>query len=450
MIPLIDFQDRSLNGQVKKADEFDLEFSMKIRELVEKYDIKYNPDDLIVDDRTADAVFNAGAELLAETGLYHLNTQRVINFSKDEILEFVNERKEAPSKISMGQGNDEMTIAFRTGKETIPPVLYAGAAGVITEEEFMPFMTSMMREKRIKGMGISGGIEKVNGIEPKAGTLSEIHCGLWEQEKLEKALEEVGRPGMSLGLLCTVSTIGATIQCLDRGFRGPHNTHIGVHIIPEQKIDWDRLMLSHFCEDRGIIPWQSAMSLIGGLCRDAADAAVSLVANVLGHMSYAHGPICSLFPTGLDGSWGTRSSIWAVSAASRASERNIRLAIGSGVIGSWQWGLTRIGIMQNAAQALVYTKSGLAYAWLGGYSAKEAVLVDDVMTAAAKMSIDEAGSLANAVIARIDELAEKDQPRGAIATFKDICDTKTARPLPEYERAFDQGREELVKLGIKL
>ena len=38
MIPIIDFQERSLSGPVKKTDEFDLEFSMKVRELVTKHE----------------------------------------------------------------------------------------------------------------------------------------------------------------------------------------------------------------------------------------------------------------------------------------------------------------------------------------------------------------------------------------------------------------------------
>ncbi|MCP4646932.1 MAG: monomethylamine:corrinoid methyltransferase, partial [bacterium] len=208
-------------------------------------------------------------------------------FTKEEILGFVNERKENPANFKLGTGDDAMTMSYRAEGDTNPPVMYAGAAGAIEEEEFVPLMISFAREKKIKGMGISGGIMKVGDVVPKAGTLSEVHCALWEQERLEEVLQEVGRPGMCLGLLCTASTIGATMQCLDRGFRGPHNTHIGVHVIPEQKIDWDRLILSHFCKDRGIVPWQSAMCLIGGLCRDAADAAVGLIANVLGHMSFA-------------------------------------------------------------------------------------------------------------------------------------------------------------------
>ena len=84
MIPIIEFQRRSLQGPVMKADEFDIEFSMKLRELVAKYEIKYNPEELIVDDATADAVFQAGVELLADVGLYHIETERVIKYTKED------------------------------------------------------------------------------------------------------------------------------------------------------------------------------------------------------------------------------------------------------------------------------------------------------------------------------------------------------------------------------
>ncbi len=50
MIPLMEFQGRSLNGPVMKADDFDLAFAMKVRELVDKYDIKYNPEEPICSD----------------------------------------------------------------------------------------------------------------------------------------------------------------------------------------------------------------------------------------------------------------------------------------------------------------------------------------------------------------------------------------------------------------
>ncbi len=448
MIPLMDFQNRSLNGPVMKPDDFDLEFSMKVREVVEKYDIKRDPDEMIADESAGDAVFKAAVDLLADVGLFHLNTQRVVKFEKEEILEYVQERYENPGKAVFGKGQDEMTIAYRTVDSKEPPILYSGIGGAIKEEEFVPLLKAFASERKIKGLGISGGITKVGSVEPKAGTLSEIHCGLWEQEQLQRVLEEIGRPDMNLGLLCTVSTIGATMQCLDRGFRGPHNTQIGVHIMPEQKIDWDRFLLAHFCRDRGIYPWQSAMSLIGGLCRNGPDAAVGMLANVLGQMSYANGPTCSLFPTHLDGTWGTRESIWAVSAAMRASERNIRIAIGSGTVASYQWTGTYTGMIQQAAQALAYTASGCTYSWLGGASPFEAVMCGEAMDAAAAMGPEKAKALAMKIMDRVDELVQQEQPRPDICTFRQVYDLETEEPKPEYQADLGRAKEELAKFGL--
>ena len=146
MIPIIEFQRRSLHGPVMKSDEFDLEFSMKVRELVAKYDIKYNPEELVVDDATADAVFQAGVELLADVGLYHLETERVIKYTKEEIETIAREYRENPSKHTFGKGKDEVTVEYRTGADTRPPTLYTGPAGVAEEEWFGPFFESFVQE----------------------------------------------------------------------------------------------------------------------------------------------------------------------------------------------------------------------------------------------------------------------------------------------------------------
>jgi methylamine--corrinoid protein Co-methyltransferase len=188
MIPLMNFQERALNGPVMKSDDFDLAFSSKLRELVSNYDIKYNPEELIVDDATADAVFMAGVDLLADVGLYHLDTNRVIKYSREEILEFVNERKEHPGRAVFGLGDDEMTLAYRTGDDTRSPTLYAGSWGAVDEELFIPLAQSFAQEEMNEGMGISCGLARLGNIEAKAGTLSEIHVGLWEQRQLQEVL----------------------------------------------------------------------------------------------------------------------------------------------------------------------------------------------------------------------------------------------------------------------
>ena len=63
MIPLLDFQERSVRGPVMQANDFDLEFAFKVRALAAEYEVKYDPEQLVEDDRTADAVFHAAVDL---------------------------------------------------------------------------------------------------------------------------------------------------------------------------------------------------------------------------------------------------------------------------------------------------------------------------------------------------------------------------------------------------
>ncbi len=217
----------------------------------------------------------------------------------------------------------------------------------------------------------------------------------------------------------------------------------------EQKIDWDRLLLSHYCHDHGIVPWQSAMSLIGGLCRDAADAAVGLMANVLGHISYAHGRMCSLFSTNMDGTWANHATIWANCAAIRACERNLRIATGTAIAPCTPWGRRPLGFYQSALQTIAFTASGLGYAWIAGGSGFETVKLGELMEAAAGMKKEKANQIVLKMLKKFQEKVNTlDEIPDDVADIQDIYDLETVRPREDYLDAFYRIRDELVGLGM--
>ncbi len=446
MIPIIEFQQRALHGPVMKGDEFDLEFSMKVRELVAKYDINYNPEELVVDDATADAVFQAGVELLADIGLYHLETERVIKYTKEEIETIAREYRENPSKHTFGKGKDEVTVAYRTGADTRPPTLYAGPAGVAEEEWFGAFIESYAQEEAVKAMGICPGLARLGDIEPKAGTPSEIYVAQWEQRQIKETLERVGRPGMHCGLLATVSTVGGTMAMIGPGLREAHNTQIGIHIIPEQKLDWARLLLAQYCQDRGIQPWQSTMSMIGGLCRNAADTAVSLVANLLGQLSYGRGALASLFTNHMDGNWGTPACFWAYSAAARASERNVKVCIGGTAVAAMDRCLNDAQMLHVAAGAILSAASGMSYCWLAGGTGFDAAITGEVMDVTAGMPAEKANELVKKILAEIEKI-ERGEMVFAVP-LPELYDIKTMKPKPDYEKMILGGKEVLARVGV--
>jgi methylamine--corrinoid protein Co-methyltransferase len=446
MIPIMEFQNRSLKGPVMKADEFDLAFSMKVREIVAKYNIEYNPEELICDDATADAVFQAGVELLADIGLLNLDTNRVIKYTRQEIESLARESYANPSKAEFGEGDDKMIISFRTGEDTRPPTNYAGPPAVTTEEEFIPFVQSFAQEESVAGTGICPGLDKLGNIEPKSGTLSEIHVGMWEQEQLKEVLRRVGRPNMNLGLIATVSTPSATFACFRPGIREPYNTQIGIHVLPEQKITWDRLLMAHFCQDRGIHPWQSAMSMLGALCRNPQEVAVTLIANGLGQLSYGRGPTMSFFSNHLDGTYGTRQPNWAVAAAMRASERHLRLATGTCVSGiKWR---QQTGMYAMAAQAVIYTACGFSYPWIAGHTGLEARMIGEIMNCTAGMDKKKANGLALKIMAKAEAMLEADGPGETKIPFGETYDMKTVKPLPEFESKLMAVKEDLARMGM--
>ena len=47
MLDILDMHERSLTGPVMKSDEFDMEFAMKIRDVVKKNGIEYNENELV-------------------------------------------------------------------------------------------------------------------------------------------------------------------------------------------------------------------------------------------------------------------------------------------------------------------------------------------------------------------------------------------------------------------
>ncbi|MBP1687843.1 MAG: methylamine---corrinoid protein Co-methyltransferase [Deltaproteobacteria bacterium] len=447
MIPIMDFQDRCSRGPVMQADDFDLELAFKVRELVAEYDIKYDPGNLVVSDRTADAIFHAAVDLLADIGLYQMNTGRVVKYTKEELEQIAKESRENPACVTLGKSPDKMTLRHRKGTDTWAPTNYAGPAGVAAKEWFIPYVQSVAQEPSVAGIGICPGLARLDNVDPKAGTLTEVYVALWEQEALREALKRAGRLHLNLGLLGTASTPSGTMAVMEGGFRDAYNTQIGIHIMPEQKLSWNPLLLAQYCEIRGIEPWQSSMSCIGGLCRDGAEVAVTMVANGLGQMSYAHGATMSYFPSHLDGTWATRDSHWAFSGAARASERHLGLAVGSSISGIDRVWRTPVSLWQSAAVVAVYVASGMSYSWISGHTGLEARLIDQMMKACTGLSAERANDLAQKIMRKVDELLPTIEKQVA---FPDAYDLDTVRPKPAYEAGMLRVMDELARLGMPL
>lgn len=112
MIDFFEITKRALNGPYYTEKDFDMKVLVpKVREVVDKYDLHYDPENPIPDDdQLADDVFQAGLELYSAVGTYCTDTSRVIQLTKEEILEGL---RDAPAAPVFGEGSDRGTLVGR-------------------------------------------------------------------------------------------------------------------------------------------------------------------------------------------------------------------------------------------------------------------------------------------------------------------------------------------------
>ena len=453
MIPILDFQKRANTGQLMKSDEFDLMLSGKARELVKKYGLNLDLDNIIVDDDMADAVFNAAVEFLSEVGLYHIETQRIIRWDKEEILELAADYKNNPRVLTLGKNKDSVTVAPRTGKDTRPPVLWAAGGPIYDQKSFIPCIQAYAQEEVVKGFAKAGGLGSVNGIEATKGMPGEIYCSIWEAEAQTQALTKAGRPDMFRGNVPTATSLGAILASMGPGRLEPHNIMVGIHIIPEQKINWERLNIAYTCETLGIMRWTSAMSMVGGLCGGPGGAAMGAIANLLAQLSYGHGKWGSIALTEISGTAKTRAVLSSYSAAYRAVERNIGLPVASPCVESAPISGHEEGIIAGTMIAIAITASGAASDWFGGTSPLASRLHADVMKNVAGMDRDKVNNLLQTLSKKIGDMAAKLVDSKITLNqqlFSAVYDIETLKPKQEYVDAVKRSVDIMKECGVPI
>ena len=88
MLNYLDVYERTLDGPLMTENDFDMKvFIPALNEVVKAYGIQYNPENpLPADDTAADNIYQAAVTFLNRVGVYCKDTNRVMQFSEEEIL----------------------------------------------------------------------------------------------------------------------------------------------------------------------------------------------------------------------------------------------------------------------------------------------------------------------------------------------------------------------------
>src|SRR5690606_38465842 len=126
-----------------------------------------------------------------------------------------------------------------------PATFFGASISPMTEDMFIPYAQSFAQEEHCQGfMGQPCSLETYKGLEPKAGTLSEFTVARAEIEMTLEALRRAGKPDLQIGPTFIAVSAGAVDALNYPGGLVPHNAMMTMHIMPEQKMEWSRLLLA--------------------------------------------------------------------------------------------------------------------------------------------------------------------------------------------------------------
>ena len=124
-------------GAETPARDFDMKIFSEATRLVKEHGIKYDPEVYVPDDDgLADDVWRAGLELFLETGVYCMNSRRVIRFTEPEVKEALSEVR---GEVEIGEGGERRLVTRRGIGGNKPPVIVGGVieSDILEGESFV-------------------------------------------------------------------------------------------------------------------------------------------------------------------------------------------------------------------------------------------------------------------------------------------------------------------------
>lgn len=454
MLNFLDVYERVLKGPIMSEQDFDMKvFIPTLRRIVKSYGIKYDRENPVpADDAAADNLFAAAVDFLSQVGVYCQDTNRVIQFTREEILEAV---REAPGKCFAGEGKDAGVFGMRKPDDGAIPWLHVGSGIVATTEEMMTNLIEAYGSiAEADSISISA-LDNIRGIPVMAGSPAEIYAAIRGIRIGREALRRAGRPGLPImNLISTAASAVTTIAASapQFGLRPTDGWLVGA--ISEMKIDFGAMNKSAYLLNWGANVGAESSPILGGYCGGPAGTAVVSVAYILMGLLVQKGSYQLTFPVHFRyGCSTTRDVLWVVSASCQAASRNIPMpVIWLGYVAGGP--NTKSYFYESAAYLLSAVTSGAPSVQTphpakavktDGITPLEAKFGVEMAIAAAKLTREQANALVLQLLEKYESQIET-APTGS--SYQACYDVRTGKPRADYLRLFAEMKDELAGMGV--
>lgn len=445
---------RSESGPLVKEEEFDLQVGQTARRMVEKYGIKYDPQQVIpADDDLADRVYQAGLDLFLELGIYCRDTGRLMQFTRDEVQWAL---KHAPKQVTYGQGRDTATMTYRAVEDAKPPFCIMTPVGApVAEERFVPMVQSFVQEPLALTFS-SAFSQTVHGRPIKSGTPQEVEAAIWNVIKLREAARAAGRPQIGIhNLVSNAERTDATLAAVQAAFGVQPNDGLCIAATAELKIDYERVKKVVFLRQSGHNKYGLYGPLMGGYSGGPeATALVHVAHHFLGLLAFEAQWHCG-FPLHIHHGCNTsRDLLWLVSITAQALSRNTHLLITANTFAA-AGPCTEMAAYEIVAHALAGTVAGADLDLVAvarnrhpeRATGMEARIGAEAGHLTARQGIrrDQANQIVKQILGQYeDRLAEA--PIGK--RFDECYNLATMEPTQEYIELYGRVKEKLSSFGM--
>jgi methylamine--corrinoid protein Co-methyltransferase len=193
---ICDTYDRFKKG--KKVDENEWDYTIipqNATALKEKYHLDFGNTFIPEDNEVKNNLFQAGLEMLVNTGFYLKDMGKVLHITEEEVWEGI---KRTPTKLILGEGRDIARFYPRHGNSPVKPIIQGGPTGSpISEDVFVQVMQSYAQEGVVDDL-VDGVFTSLEGHPAKSGTPYEIRATMAELRATREARERAGRPGLGV------------------------------------------------------------------------------------------------------------------------------------------------------------------------------------------------------------------------------------------------------------
>jgi methylamine--corrinoid protein Co-methyltransferase len=417
---VLDVLDRAHEGPVYKERDFNMRvIPQAIGKAIKKFGLantcdRENP--ISQDDELADRYYQAGMDAAVEIGLLCKDTNRTIRFTEEEIQSAL---EQAPEEFWLGEGDQRVCYKHRAPEDPILPVWTVPLSIAVTEDMFMPITEGLARIPEVDALE-GPSLETIWGRPLRSGSPYELMAGRHQADLMREAMRRAGREGMPMDAVGSSTTHYGVLGGYGTpgGYRPQHDLVLILSIADFITSYESLFKLAHTSLCGGSYISASSWVMLGGYSGGPEGTAVACVAYGLLMVAANTHIVLHSINNQVAGP-GTKMLLYET----LVGMTNMAVTGVSNVVGTRSAG----GRRTNHLSPLEHKFGG------------------EVFKGAAGMTRAQANEIVKQIIPKYEDQL-KDQPDGL--SFQECYDVERLEPVPEWQRMYDEVKEEAAGLGF--